>query len=109
MIDGMIVKEGKQGGRNGGGLWADCSGSSGAVSPGKLHLGGGLGLRSLGGLGLGGLFLLGRLVLSKAGGAEAEHESESDCDGGEFLHVFVSPFEFSRDKNPSFCIVSKTR
>ena len=39
----------------------------------------------------------------------AENESESDCDGGEFLHVFVSPCEFSRDENPSFCIVSKSR
>src|SRR6185503_6902728 len=92
-----------------GGVWADCPGFSGAVSPEKLHLGGGLGLRSLGGLGLGRLFLLGRLVLSKAGGAEAENESEADCDGGELLHVFVSPLEFSRDKNPPFCIVSKSR
>ena len=72
-------------------MWADCPGVSGAVSPEKLHLGGGLGVRRLAALAVGRLFLLGRgrLVLRKSRGGESEDEAESEGDAHEFLHSFL--------------------
>ena len=79
-----VNRRGKSG--EGGGLTASVSRGG---QPGKLHLGGGLGLGSLGLLrGLNGAF-----VLSERGGGDAEDQAEAESDGHDLFHsVFLLRF-----------------
>ena len=97
-VNRELAKRRETGGNDGEGRWwADCSRLPGAISPEKLHLGGGLHLGRLhfgrllrGGLLLGGL---GR-GLREGRGAEAEYEAEAEGDCHQFLHFAVFSLNF---------------